>query len=52
MNCKDCKRPMTWADQKTQYKRLSKLNYLHEVIVTILPRCSKCLTRYLKNVHV
>lgn len=47
--CKNCKRFLTWEDAKRQYGRLKKKNIVETEIKEILPRCSKCITRWLKG---
>ena len=43
--CKDCKKEMTWASQKTQLGRLIRRGLAIEKARAILPRCQKCVTR-------
>lgn len=47
--CKGCKRTITWADTKAQYGRLKRADIDEEIIKATLPRCQKCLTRWLKE---
>lgn len=47
--CKNCGQGTTWANQKTQFKRLKKLGLEKNNIDAILPLCHKCLTNRIKN---
>jgi hypothetical protein len=45
--CKECHWPMTFAQQKVQNKRLKELGYNDVAIKEALPRCQKCMTRWI-----
>ncbi len=47
--CIECRRPMTWAQQRVQFGRLKRLGISAAHIKATLPRCQKCLTIWLRN---
>jgi hypothetical protein len=47
--CKNCRFPMTWAQQCKQFGRLKKLGYSDSQIKDCLPRCQKCVTVWKKG---
>ena len=47
--CRDCRNPMTWAAQRVQYGRLIRRGLPPAQIKAILPRCQKCVTRWLRS---
>lgn len=50
--CKQCKKRMTWRDQRTQFSRMVGRGISKLEIKEIQPLCSKCVTSYLKNKSV
>ncbi len=50
--CKQCGNPMTWAQEKQQYKRLIVQKIPPEEIKKVFPLCNKCTTQFLKKVQV
>jgi hypothetical protein len=46
--CKECQKTMTWAQQRVQWGRLKSKGYTEQEIKDAMPRCQKCLTRWVK----
>ncbi|MBN2291062.1 MAG: hypothetical protein JXM70_01480 [Pirellulales bacterium] len=44
--CKTCKEPMTWREQRRQYGRCVRRGMTKFEIQEALPRCQKCLTQH------
>jgi len=40
---------MTWAQQRRQWGRLKQRGYSQDEIKQAMPRCQKCLTRWMKG---
>lgn len=47
--CKGCRKDMTWAAVKVQWGRLMKKGFAVAKVIPIMPRCQKCVTRYLRE---
>ena len=47
--CRGCGNPITWADQRRQYGRLLRRGLSTEEAKAALPRCQKCVTRWLRD---
>ena len=49
-SCTACERPVvTWAERRKQYGRLRRAGLSHEATISLLPRCQKCTTVYLRD---
>ena len=47
--CKGCGYPITWAEQRKQYGRLARRGMAPDDIKAVVPRCQKCVTRWLRE---
>jgi hypothetical protein len=47
--CRGCKWPITWSDQKRQYRRLLDRGLSPADAREAMPRCQKCVTRFLRE---
>ena len=50
--CHDCGCPITWAAQRKQYGRLMRLGFTPDQATVGMPRCQKCVTKWLKTSHL
>ena len=49
IRCKNCHWSMTWSEQRVQYGRLVRKGIKPENIKAIMPRCQKCVTKWMKE---
>jgi hypothetical protein len=47
--CKDCGRWMTWAEHRVQFGRLMRRGLDLACVKQTLPRCQKCVTKWLQT---
>jgi len=47
--CRGCNHPITWEAQRRQYGRLVRRGFEPAEVKPILPRCQKCVTRWLRD---
>ncbi len=49
IRCQKCRKPLTWAQQRVQFGRLTLHKLDADTIRAVLPRCQKCVTVHLDS---